>query len=331
MNKKAILLSLAAAVIMTSCSAGGSAPQQTSAGGEVSVAQTSAATAAQTEQQPDDFHVSLCAMYGLSEEDYPIIDGSTSAIPLDAGIRAALFDLSQADAEAEIVHTTTHQSFERLINGEVDAIFTVPISAEQQAAANQKGITLESVPAAMEGFVFVVNADNPVESLTQEQIKGIYSGKITNWSEVGGNDAEIIPFQRNLDSGSQNYMTVFMGDEELIEAKSEYLLYGMAGILDAISGYDNGVDSIGYSVYSYASDMYNNANGIKFISVDGVKPSLETMASGEYPLLSCTYFMYSADEPQDSPVRKLAEFIASDLGQQAVESSGYVKAQQLKK
>ncbi len=264
--------------------------------------------------------------YGFTKETFPVIDGSTSAIPLDAGIYASIFGLSQADVESTIVHTTTHQSFERLVNGEVEAIYTVPISAEQQAVADEKNVKLESVPAAKEGFVFVVNANNPVESLTQEQIRGIYSGKITNWKEVGGNDAEIVPFQRNLDSGSQNYMTVFMEGYDLIPAKSEYILYGMAGILDAIVNFDNGENAIGYSVYSYASEMYNDTKGIKFISVDGVKPSKESMASGEYPLLSCTYLMFRADEPADSSVRKLAEFISSEQGQQAVEKSGYVRA-----
>ncbi len=71
-------------------------------------------------------------------------------------------------------------------------------------------------PVAKEGFVFVVSKDNPVESLTQQQIRDIYSGKITNWSEVGGNDEEIIPYQRNNDSGSQNYMNEFMKASGLI-------------------------------------------------------------------------------------------------------------------
>ena len=324
MKKKILTAAILAAVLLSSC---GSSTEGTS--DTTSVAESVTTSATETTPAGDTTSAALseaAVKFGITKENFPLTDGSTSTIPLDAGIRAALFNLSQAQTESEITHTTTHKSFERLLNGEVDAIFTVPISAEQSEMAAEKGITLESIPAAMEGFVFVVNADNPVDSLTQEQIKGIYAGRITNWSEVGGNDAEIIPFQRNPDSGSQNYMRVFMQDDELIEAKSEYMLYGMAGILDAISNYDNGVDSIGYSVYSYAAEMYNNENGIKFIAVDGVAPSLETMASKDYPLLSCTYFMYSADEAADSPVRKLAEFITSAEGQEAVERSGYVKA-----
>lgn len=266
----------------------------------------------------------------LTEDTFPKLDGSTSAIPLDAGIRAAYFGLSQADVEKTITHTTTHGSFERLINGEVDGIYTVPISAEQEAAAAAKNFKLEKVPVAQEGFVFVVNAKNPVKELSQQQIRDIYSGKIKNWKEVGGNDAEIVPFQRNQDSGSQNYMTVFMDGYNLIKAPNEYVLLGMAGILDAIAGYDNGEDAIGYSVYSYASEMYQNENGIRFIAVDGVLPSKETMADGSYPLLSCTYFMYSADAAKDAPVRNLAAYLTSAEGQNAVEQAGYVRTDKVK-
>ena len=315
MKKNILIVAAAAAIMLSSCAEGGSNGTGSTTPSQETVTQQVSALPSKD-----------VAAYGFTKESYPVIDGSTSAVPLDAGIYSSIFNIPQEEAEENITHTTTHKSFERLLNGEVDAIFTVPISAEQQKAADEKGITLESVPAAKEGFVFVVNANNPVESLTQQQIRDIYSGKITNWKEVGGNDAEIVPFQRNPDSGSQNYMTVFMDGYNLIDAKSEYMLYGMAGILDAIMNYDNGENAIGYSVYSYASEMYNNSNGIKFISVDNVKPSKESMASGEYPLLSCTYFVYSSTQPQDSPVRKLAEYISTEEGQQAVQNSGYVRA-----
>lgn len=281
------------------------------------------ATEAQTEAKNQLETIDIAEL-GLTEENFPKLDGSTSAIPLDAGIYASLFGMTQEDAELLTVHSTTHQSFEKLINGEVDGIYTVPISEEQQAAADEKGFNIEQIPVAAEGFVFVVNADNPVDNLTQEQLRDIYSGKITNWKEVGGNDAEIIPFQRNEDSGSQNYMKEFMKGYDLLEPEVNYIQYGMAGILDAIVENDNGINSIGYSVYSYAAEMYAQQGDIKFISVDGVKPSIESMADGEYPLLSCTYFMFSSDAPEDAPVRKLAKYLGSANGQEAVEAAGYV-------
>lgn len=252
----------------------------------------------------------------------PEMDGSTSAAPLEAGLKSHILGITYSKARELVEHTTTHKSFERLINGEVDMIFSVPISAEQEENAKAKGLTLTQVPAAKEGFVFVVNVNNPVESLTSEQLREIYSGKITNWSEVGGNDEPIIAYQRNQDSGSQNYMTEFMGETPLIAPEAKYIESGMGGIMDAVAAYDNAENAIGYSVYSYAAQMYANANKVKFISVDGVKPTKATMADGSYPLSSCTY-MICADKSAEK-AKPFMDWVASDEGQTAVLESGYL-------
>ena len=132
----------------------------------------------------------------------PRTDGSTSAAPLEIGLKSGFLGIPYDQAKELVSHTTTHDSFKRLINGEVDLIFSVPISEEQQKMADEAGVTLFMEPVAREGFVFVVNEDNPVDSLTSEQLRKIYSGEITNWSQVGGNDEPILPYQRNTDSGS---------------------------------------------------------------------------------------------------------------------------------
>ena len=252
----------------------------------------------------------------------PRMDGSTSASPLEIGLKSGFLGISYNDAKELVSHTTTHDSFKRLISGEVDLILSVPISAEQQAAADEAGVKLTMEPVAREGFVFVVNASNPVSSLTQDQLRKIYSGEITNWKELGGNDEPILPYQRNTDSGSQNYMTVFMGDTGLISPKTDLVAVGMGGLMDAIAVYDNSAGAIGYSVYSYAAQMYANANKVKFIAVDGIEPSKATMADESYPLLSCTYAIYT-DKSADS-ARKFTEKILSDEGQMLVLESGYL-------
>ncbi|MBR2402792.1 MAG: substrate-binding domain-containing protein, partial [Lachnospiraceae bacterium] len=179
------------------------------------------------------------------------MDGSTSAIPLEAGLRSELYDISYYEALSQVSHTTTHQSFDRLLYAETDLIFSVPLSEEQLNKASSLGVTIEMEPVAKEGFVFVVNAANPVDSLTQDQIRKIYSGEITNWKEVGGVDAPILAYQRNEDSGSQNYMTEFMGDVQLMEPVTTTIPGGMAAMMDAVASYNNAENAIGYSVYSY--------------------------------------------------------------------------------
>ena len=251
----------------------------------------------------------------------PLMDGSTSLIPLEAGIRAAIFGKTIEEATADVVHSSTWESFYNLLDGSVDLIFSCPLSEEQQA---QDQIQLEMSAVAKEGFVFVVNAKNPVNTLTQQQIKDIYSGKITNWSQVGGLDEEIIPYQRNRDSGSQNYMLEFMGNTPLMDAPTELRPASMEGLMDVIAVNDNARGAIGYSVYAYAADMYGNGNEIKFIQVDGVAPGKKTFSNGTYPLMGYNYAIFNAAEPADSNVRALVDWMLSFDGQTAIAKAGYV-------
>ena len=257
-------------------------------------------------------------------EHLPIMDGSTSLIPLEAGIRAAIFDVSMEEATNQVAHSSTWGSFYNLLDGTAELIFSCPLSRDQWDIAAERGIALELVPVAMEGFVFVVNAANPVDTLTQQQLRDIYSGRITNWSEVGGRDEPIIPYQRNTESGSQNYMIEFMGDVPLMDAPVEMRPATMEGLMDVVAINDNASGAIGYSVYAYAADMYGNGNEIKFIRVDGVAPDKRSMAAGEYPLLGKNYAIYRADAPADSPVRSLVDWITSYDGQTAIAKAGYV-------
>ena len=262
-------------------------------------------------------------------ENFPRIDGSTSLIPLEAGVRAAIFGKSFDEAQKDVVHSTTWGSFKNLLGGDADIIFSTPISAEQQKMADEAGVKLEQVPVVKEAFVFVVNAKNPVDALSQQQIKDIYSGKITNWKQVGGSNEPIIAYQRNTDSGSQNYMIDFMGETPLMDAPTELRPGSMSGLMDVIAPNDGSLGSIGYSVYAYAADMYGTGDNIKFIKVDGAAPTKETIISGEYPLSSYNYAIFRADEPEEGAVRRLAERMTSYDGQLAAAKAGYATVEDI--
>lgn len=317
----AILCALVTTLTLAACSS----PEGTesgSSGSSVSSSGTSESSANSGESSSDISSAPGGEDSAFISYNLPRMDGSTSATPLEIGLKAGLLGIPYADAKKLVSHTTTHDSFKRLLNRDVDLIFSVPISAEQQKAADDAGVKLTMKPVAREGFVFVVNAQNPVDGLTSEQVRKIYSGEITNWKEVGGNDEPIIPYQRNTDSGSQNYMTVFMGDTPLLKPESEYIAIGMGGLMDAVAVYDNSAGAIGYSVYSYAAQMYENADKVKFIAIDGVKPSKATMADESYPLLSNTYIIYT-DKSLESAA-KFTDMVLSDKGQNIVLESGYL-------
>ncbi len=299
-------------------------PSSPASGSQASQVISSAASSAASQTsfytiKPDDMSAAA-----FLRQYFPLTDGSTSTIPLDAAVRSVIFNTGLEYETENVKHTTTFGSFERLLSGEVDLTYTVPLSAEQKQAAKDANIELETVPIAKEAFVFVLNAKNPVTSLTQKQLRGIYSGKITNWKQVGGNDAPIVAYQRNKTSGSQTYMTAFMGDTPLTEPPKTLVAESMGGLMDAIALYDNAENAIGYSVYAYAADMYGTGTELKFAAVDGIAPDDTTMTNGTYPLLSENYAIFWASEPQGSAARVLAEWLVTQDGQQAVANGGYI-------
>lgn len=261
-------------------------------------------------------------------EDYPKVDASLATQPLT---NAFIKNFTGVDVdESTLDYTNTHPGYVRLINDEVDLIVVTEPSEEELQLAKEKGVELEVIPVVKEGFVFYVNSSNPVDSLTQEQIQGIYSGEITNWKEVGGNDEEIIPYQRPVNSGSQTGMlSLVMKDKELMEPLKENLLQTMAQIINYVSSYDNGKNSIGYSYYYYATTMFQTidsevAGNIKLLAVDGVKPSNQTIQDGSYPYNTAYYIVINKADDENSASRKLANEMLSNRGQKVALDAGYI-------
>ena len=181
-------------------------------------------------------------------------------------------------------------------------------------------------PIGVDALVFLTGEENPVDSLTQQQAVGIYTGEITNWREVGGADAEIIAYQRNETAGSQVMMeNVVMDGEPMMDAPMEYRPAEMGELVDEVASYRNSASAIGYSVYYYVTEMYMR-EGVKLLAIDGVTPSNETIASGEYPYTQYNYAVIRADEPENSPARQLFDFLTTPEGKALMAAQGYVPA-----
>lgn len=219
-------------------------------------------------------------------------------------------------------YTNTHPGYVKLINGETDLIIVTEPSAEELALAKEKGIELEVTKIVNEGFVFFANVKNPVDNLKLEEIIDIYSGKITKWSTVGGANRDIIPYQRPVNSGSQTGMlSLVMKDTPLKEPTTKELVETMGGIIDVVADYDNNMDGLGYSYYYYASIMYKTPN-IKFLGVNGVKPTYETIQNETYPLMTAYYIVTRKDANSDTI--KLKEALLSQEGAKVAKEAGYV-------
>lgn len=257
-------------------------------------------------------------------ETYPRVDASLAIHPLVTSIAADFLGMDEADLEFEYTKTRTSEVYHNLIDGKADVIFAAEISKEDEQYAKEKGVELEIIPATSSAFVFITNTKNPVNELSFEEIQKIYSGEITNWATVGGKDAEIIAYQRPTGSGSQTAMlSLVMKDKPIAEAPTSLVQGGMGELIDAVAEYDNAENAIGYSYFYYVNTMYKR-DTVKMLAVDGVKPTIETIKSGKYPIYTNGFIVLRADSPQNSAERKWVEAVLSERGSDIIENAGYV-------
>lgn len=274
----------------------------------------------------DEPQISTDSLYTL--DAYPRVDGSTATQPLGLAFKQNF--TGEEIASEDYVVSKTHNAYVKLINKEVDLILVTSPSEDELKLAKDKGMELEVIPVVKEGFVFYVNSNNKVDNLTTKQIQQIYSDKITNWKTVGGKDKKILAYQRPVNSGSQTGMlSLVMKDVKIAEAPTEHIAASMADIINFVSAYDNAENAIGYSYYYYATTMFQDidkdiADGIKLLSVDGVKPNAETIRNGSYPFTTAYYIVIDKAADENSPARKLANYMLSDRGQKVATEAGYV-------
>ena len=261
----------------------------------------------------------------LDNDTIPRVDASLATQPLmDAYVKYFADEDILTDVKNN--YTNTHPAYEKLVNDEADLIIVTEPSEEELKMAHDAGVELTITKVVNEGFVFFVNAKNPVNELTIEEIVDIYSGKFNYWNEVGGNNSKIIPYQRPTNSGSQTGMlSLVMKDVPMRMPTSEEAIESMGGIIDIVADYDNNIDGIGYSYYYYANVMYYTPD-IKFLAIDGVKPTYETIGNETYPLMTAYYIVTRSDA--DEKTLAFKDLLLSEEGMKVAEEAGYVPAEE---
>ncbi len=205
-----------------------------------------------------------------------------------------------------------------LINGGTDICeASRPMKdSEKQQAKSRRGNEVKEIPVALDGLAIYVGESNPIQSFTEPQLKGIYTGKITNWKEVGGKDARIVTYGRDNSSGTYQFFKEHVLNNEDF-AREVQTLPGTGAIVNAVS---KDPSSIGYGGIAYAS-------GIRVVSVrrddksDAVMPSLATVKSGQYAL-SRNLFFYTIGEPAGD-VKAFIDWVLGPEGQKLCETVGY--------
>ena len=257
-------------------------------------------------------------------DNLPKLDGAAALVPVYAAIvdnvypkgsvtfDGGVFEDSNYYGEnfaedSAMQYKNTVRGYQAVVDGTTDILFCAGPSEEQKQYAKDKGVELVYVPIGLEGFVFFVNENNPVDNLTVEQIRKIYACEYTNWKEVGGANRIINPVTRLEGSGSQTTFESFMGDYE-IGRKSPLAITGA---------------SIGFSFRYYMDGIVEN-DAVKMLSLNGVYPSAENIQNRSYPIVAQFYAIYRADNDNEN-VPVLIDWLLSEEGQTLIEETGYVR------
>ncbi len=258
------------------------------------------------------------------DDSLPIVDGATALFPIYGSFVQTVYPQIE-DIEKYIKFSTTIGAYENLIKGESDIIFVAQPSSQQIEMAKAAGVELNLYPIGYEAFIFVVNSKNPVSDLTLQQVKDIYTGRTTNWKELGGKNLIIRPFQRDANSGSQTAFLKVMGDEPNLLPAETHEVQGMDGLINVVSDYENHKNAIGYSFRYFVQNM-NKDIDIKVLSLNGVAPTKETIRNKTYPITD-NFYAITVDGRETPETKEFINWIISEQGQKLIEDVGYVSLQ----
>jgi len=284
----------------------------------------------------------------ISFENFPQMDGSTSTSALNRMIACKLLNLRYewlggAGTEWEVqpydvpeeYHdffwaserikiSQTHGAFMNLIDGESDIILTHrTLSPDEKAHANAVGVTLIETSIALDAFVFIVNRNNPVKSLTVNQIQKIYTGQITNWSKVGGKNKNIQVLARPRNSGSEEvFRELVMNGLDPIDSSGPALINPMWMVLDMIMNIEN---SICYTFYNYKEIIARKpCYEVPVLAINGICPTESTVKNRTYPFISEVRVAIRSDLDRNSMAYKLYEWLQSENAKSTLIECGFI-------
>ena len=292
-------------------------------------------------------HTEFIGIEGITMENYPRVDGSTSTNPLNYIIAARLLGLDYEwidgigmgirevmftsqiplDFRMKFQSSQTHGAIINLIDNKTDLIIVArKMSADEKKYADSVGVSLIETPIALDALDFIVNAQNSVSSLSVEQIQNIYLGYITNWKEVDGANQEIIPFIRNANSGSQEMMNELvmnnasMPDWEVSYADELTLWSMMIVYWELIAN----VYGICFTPHYYKENMVTGFENIKTLAINGIRANKNSIKNKTYPFVANVYVSIRSDIDKNTMAYKLYQWLQTNSGKIVIEKSGYV-------
>lgn len=215
--------------------------------------------------------------------------------------------------------------FSSLVSGTCDcAMSSRNIKNKEIVLANKRGVNPHEIVVALDGLAVVVNPENPVDRLTMDQLAGIFSGKLSNWKEVGGADERIVVLSREVNSGTHVYFKEHVLRKNDKKSKEEFspgalMLSSSQAIADEVAGNSA---AIGYYGMGYISDRHKPVSIAKDAGSPFIAPTIANVIDGAYPI-SRPLLMYTNGPPQGL-IKKFLDFALSAEGQDIVRATDFV-------
>ena len=254
----------------------------------------------------------LSACSGSGSAQTLTVAGSTTVLPI-AEMAAEGYE-QQTGTKVLVSGLGSSAGIEAASNGTADIATSSRELTEEEASHE-----LVATVIAHDGIAVIVNPDNPVSGLTTQQLRDIYAGKITNWSEVGGPDLAIQVVNRDEASGTREaFRTIVMGDASF--DRSAAVLPGTGQVRDVVSRTPG---AIGYISIGFVESDYATTS-VRSLPIDGVEATEENVESGAYPISRDLYFFTNGD-PQGEAYGYIPDVLSAAMDQ-TIRDPGYIPA-----
>ena len=244
-----------------------------------------------------------------------VVDGSTTVGPI-AKAFAEYYMGKHKDVNITVSESGSGNGAKSLINAACDvATMSRPMKNSEKKAAQDAGVLAIEHIVAMDGIAMIVHPSNPRGDLTMDQIRDIYTGKITNWKDVGGSDQAIVVISRDTNSGTfETFKEMVLGKEAKISEGAEYT--GSNGAVRQRVQMTKG--AIGYAGLGFVD------HSVKAMEINGIVPSAETVINKTYPIAR-ELFMFTNGEPKpDSLIAKFIALSHAQKGRELIEEIGFI-------
>ena len=241
-----------------------------------------------------------------------VVEGSTTVLPI-AQKTAEVYMDNNPGSNISVRGGGSGVGIASLLDKNCDiASSSRPIKDTELDKAVINGVDATANIVAWDGLAVIVNPTNNISKLSKKQVRDIYTGSISNWSQLGGSDEKIVVVSRDTSSGTfEAFLTLVLEGgktraDALMQASNQ-------AIATTVAGTPGGIGYVGLGFIT---------SSVKALQVDGVMPSRETVISGKYPVTR-PLFMYTNGKPKGL-VKEYLDFILSDEGQKLVEEDGFV-------